>query len=154
MSGIFQTLQTTSNTLEAFSRAIETEGLNVANASSPGWAALRVSVRPSGTSGADSRDVVDISSTSDARADAVVRRATAEASYSGTSYSAISPVNQLFDITGTTGVLAALRDFSTAFSQASVNPNDGTIRAAGLNAARNVALEPPRPPRFRSASAP
>ena len=140
MSGIFHALQTTSNTLDAFSRAIETEGLNISNASSPGWAALRVAVRPVGFSGADSRDVVDITSTGSARADAVVRDATAQSSYSQTSSGQISPVNQLLDITGTTGILAALRDFSSAFGKAALSPNDSALRATGLDTARNVAL--------------
>src|SRR5258708_34036747 len=103
MSGILHALQTTSNTIEAFGKAIETEGLNVSNASSPGWAALRVSVRPAGVSGATS-DVVDITSTSDTRADAVVRGATAEAAFSQTASSQVGPVNQLLDITGATGI--------------------------------------------------
>jgi flagellar hook-associated protein 1 FlgK len=69
-----------------------------------------------------------------------VRGATAQASYSQTSSGQINPVNQLLDITGTTGVLAALRDFSAAFANAAVSPNDATLRNAGLDAARNVAL--------------
>lgn len=138
MSGLFHSLQTTANTLTAFSRAVETEGLNVSNASSPGWAALRVSIRPSGPAGASS-DVVDITSSSDDRADAVVRSATAEASFTQTSASGISQVNQLFDITGETGILAALREFSTAFQNLSVNPNDAGLRTAGVDAARSVA---------------
>jgi flagellar hook-associated protein 1 FlgK len=139
MSGLFQALQTTSNTLDAFSRSIETEGLNVSNASSPGWAALQVTIRPIGPSGAGS-DVVDISSTSDARADAVVRSATAEASFSQTASSQVSPINQVFDITGTSGILGALRNFSTAFSQLAVNPSDSGLRSASIDAANGVAL--------------
>jgi flagellar hook-associated protein 1 FlgK len=139
MSGLFQALQTTSNTLDAFSRSIETEGLNVSNASSPGWAALQVTIRPIGPSGAGS-DVVDIGSTSDARADAVVRSATAEASFSQTASSQVSPINQFFDITGTSGILGALRNFSTAFSQLAVNPGDSGLRSASIDAANGVAL--------------
>src|SRR5258708_34278454 len=101
MSGILHALQTTSNTLDAFSKAIETEGLNIANASSPGWAALRVSVRPTGISGpgtnisgaGTNNDVVDITSSSDARAEAEVRSATAEATFSPPSSAEASPLN-------------------------------------------------------------
>ena len=140
MSGIFHALHTTANTLEAYGRAIENEGLNVSNASSPGWAALKVSIRPIGISGANSSDVVDITSTGDARADAAVRGTTAEAAFSETSAGQVSPVNQLLDITGASGILAAFRDFSTAFSKASLSPNDSVLRASGLDAARSVAL--------------
>ena len=140
MSGLFHALQTTSNTLDTFSRAIEIEGQNVANASSPGWAALRVSIRPVGVAAGGSYDVVDVTSSSDARADSVVRSATSQSSYSQTASAQLSPVNRLFDITGSTGILAALRDFSTAFSQASVTPNDSVLRASALDSARNVAL--------------
>ena len=140
MSGLFHALQTTSNTLDAFSRAIEIEGQNVASASSPGWAALRVSIRPVGVGAGGSYDVVDVTSSSDARADSVVRSATSQSSYSQTAAAQLSPVNRLFDITGSTGILAALRDFSTAFSQVSVTPSDSVLRASALDSARSVAL--------------
>src|SRR5262245_8468330 len=106
MAGLFHALQTTSNTLHAYSNAIETEGLNVANAGAAGWAALRVSVRAAGPAGAGN-DSVDITSTSDARADALVRSATSESTFSQTASSQISSINSLFDITGETGILAA-----------------------------------------------
>ena len=139
MSGLFHALQTTSNTLAAFSRSIEIEGQNISNASSPGWAALRVSVRPEGVPGG-SYDVVDVTSSRDFRADAVVRSATSQSSFSQTSSAQVSPVNRLFDITGATGILAALRDFSSAFSKVSITPNDPVLRASALDSARSTAL--------------
>jgi flagellar hook-associated protein 1 FlgK len=48
-------------------------------------------------------------------------------------------VNQLFDITGNSGILAALQQFSSAFSSLSVTPNDSTLQANALTAAGNVA---------------
>ena len=51
----------------------------------------------------------------------------------------LPPVNQLFDITGATGILAAFQQFSTAFSNLSASPNDPTLGAAALTAAGNVA---------------
>ncbi len=48
-------------------------------------------------------------------------------------------MNQLFDITGTSGILAAFQQFSTAFSSLAVTPNDPTLQANALSAAGNVA---------------
>lgn len=139
MSGLFHALQTTTNTLDAFSKAIEAQGRNVANAQTAGWAALRVSIRPAGIGEGGSYDVVDINSTSDARTDAVVQSAVADASYSQTSLTHLEPVNRLFDITGESGILGAMREFSAGFSRAAVTPGDPVRRAAALDAARGVA---------------
>jgi flagellar hook-associated protein 1 FlgK len=140
MSGLFSSLHTASTALNVFSRSLGTDQANVANASTPGYAAARANILPIDISGSgSSADFISLSSSSDSRADALVRAASSQASSSQTQAQELSPVNQLFDITGSTGILAALQQFSSAFSSLSVSPNDATLGAAALNAAGNVA---------------
>jgi flagellar hook-associated protein 1 FlgK len=141
MGGLLSALHTASTALEAFSQALGVDQSNIANVSTPGYAAQRASILPvglTGSSGANG-DYVALSSTGDPRTDAIVRAATSQASDSQTQASQLSPVNQLFGITGSTGILAAFQQFSTAFSNLSVAPNDATLGAAALSAAGAVA---------------
>jgi flagellar hook-associated protein 1 len=133
-------LQTASTALQVFSRALGAEQTNVSNASTPGFAAIRAAILPIGLGGSgSSSDFVQLTSAGDARTDAAVQAASSQASSSQTAASQLAPVNQLFDITGTSGILAALRQFGAAFSSLSVTPNDQTLRSTALSAAGNVA---------------
>lgn len=141
MGGLFSTLQTASTALSAFSQALGVDQDNVANISTPGYVAQKASINAidlSGDGTSDS-DYITVTSTGNAFADASVRAATSQASASQTQAAQLSPVNQLFDITGSSGILAAFQQFSTAFSNLSVTPNDPTLGAAALTAAGNVA---------------
>ena len=80
-----------------------------------------------------------VSSSGNVFVDALVRNASSQAAESQTQAAQLSPVNQLFDITGSSGILAAFQQFSTAFSNLSVTPNDPTLGAVALAAAGNVA---------------
>src|SRR5437016_3217760 len=113
MGGLLSSLQTASAALDVFSRALGTDQANVANASTPGYAAQQTNILPIDLSGngAGVSDFVSLSSNSNAFADAAVRTASSQASASQTSARQLSPLNQLFDITGTTGILAALQQF-------------------------------------------
>jgi flagellar hook-associated protein 1 FlgK len=141
MSGLFSALQNTSTALDVFSRALGADQANVANASTPGYAAQRANIRAIDLTGGGSSgsDFISLSSTGNARTDAAVQAASSQASASQTQAGQLSPVNQLFDITGATGILAALQQFSTAFSSLSVTPNDAALGANALAAAGNVA---------------
>src|ERR1035438_7109777 len=140
MGGLFSALQNASAALDVFTRALGVDQSNIANASTPGYAAQRATILPIGTSsGGSGADFIVVSSTGDSRTDALVQSASSEASYSQTRAQQVTPLNQLFDITGSTGILAAFQQFSTAFSNLSVTPNDPTLGAAALTAAGNVA---------------
>jgi flagellar hook-associated protein 1 len=149
MGTLFSALQTSSNALDAFSRALGAEQTNIANSSSPGYAAQRVSVASIGPNGLNGTvgDFITLTSTGDARSDALVQSSSSDAAYSQTQTQQLTPINQAFDITGSTGILAAFQQFSTAFSNLSVSPNDRTLGATALTAAGNVASA------FRSAAA-
>ena len=141
MGGLTSSLQTASTALAAFSQALGVDQTNIANASTPGYAAQQASINPIGSfgPGGANADLVTITSSGSAFADATVQAASSQASHSQTQAQQLSQVNQLFDITGTSGILAAFQQFSTAFSNLSINPNDPTLGAAALNAAGNVA---------------
>lgn len=141
MGGLFSSLQTASTALGVLTQALGVDQSNVANASTPGYAAQRANILPISTTGTEnsSSDFVTVTSSGNAFTDAVVRAASSQASDSSAQAAQLSPVNQLFDITGSTGILAAFQQFSTAFSNLSVTPDDPTAGAAALTAAGNVA---------------
>ena len=141
MGSLFSSLQTASTALDVFSRALGTDQTNVANASTPGYAAQQSTILPidlSGDGGSVS-DFISLSSNANSFADATVQAASSQSSASQTSAQQLTSVNQLFDITGTTGILSALQQFSSAFSSLSVTPGDSTLQANALTAAGNVA---------------
>ena len=139
MSGLFSSLQSASSALNLFSQALAADQRNVANASTAGFASQRINIQASATAASGGADVVEISSTGSSFADATVQAAGSRAAESQTQARRLSPVNQLFDITGSAGILAALQKFSTAFASLSVSPNDPALGALALRAAGNVA---------------
>jgi len=144
MSGLFAALQTASSALGVVSQALGVEESNIANASTPGYASQRANIVPIDAFGnydttGDGGDVVTVTSSGNAFADAAVQAATSQAGASQTQVSQLTPVDQLFDITGSTGILAAFQQFSQAFAGLAVTPNDPTAGAAALSAAGAVA---------------
>jgi flagellar hook-associated protein 1 FlgK len=140
MSSLFSALNTASAALDVFSRALGTSQNNVANASTAGYAAQQANILPIDLSGDGAgTDYLSVTSSAGPLTDAAVQAASSQASSSQTQAQQLSPINQLFDITGTSGILAALQQFSTAFSSLAVTPNDPTLQAGALTAAGNVA---------------
>src|SRR5271168_2096931 len=140
MAGLFSSLNTASTALAVFSRALGVSQSNVANASTPGYASQQANILPIDLSGDGAgTDYLSVTSNASSLADASVQAASSQASYSQTQTQQLSPVNQLFDITGSSGILAAFQQFSTAFSNLAVTPNDPTLQATALSAAGSVA---------------
>jgi flagellar hook-associated protein 1 FlgK len=141
MGGLFSSLQIASTALDAISQALGVDQSNIANASTPGYAAQSANILPIGPSatGGDGNDFIEVSSTGNAFTDAAVRAASTAASASSTQVAQLGPIDQLFDITGGSGILAAFQQFSTAFSNLAVTPNDPAAGAEALTAAGNVA---------------
>jgi flagellar hook-associated protein 1 FlgK len=139
VSTLFSALHTASAALQVFTQTLGVDQQNVANISTPGYAAQRATINPIDLSGAGGgQDSVTITSSSNLFADASVQAASSSSTYSQTSAQKLSPVNQLFDITGASGILAAFQKFSTAFANVSVNPNDSSLRQAAISAAGTV----------------
>lgn len=143
MSGLLSALQTASSALDVFSQALGVDESNIANASTPGYAAQQANITPIDPLGdpnaGNEADTVTVTSTGNAFADAMVQTASSQASASQTSVAQLTPINQLFDITGSTGILAAFQQFSQAFATLATTPNNATDQAAALTAAGNVA---------------
>jgi flagellar hook-associated protein 1 FlgK len=141
MSGLLSALQISSTALQAFTQALGIDQANIANASTPGYAAQKATILPIGSNapGSNNGDLISLNSTGNSLTDAQVQAGSSEASFSQTQTQQLAPINQLFDITGSSGILAAFQQFSTAFSNLSVTPNDPTLGAAALSAAGNVA---------------
>jgi flagellar hook-associated protein 1 len=146
---LFSSIQTASTALKAFSSALGADQANVSNSATSGYAAIRANILPIGSpaSGVPVTDSVELSSTGSLQADAIVQSASSQSSNSATTNSLLEPVNQLFDITGSSGILAALNQFSTAFSNLAVNTSDPVELSNALNAANGVAAS------FRQVSA-
>ena len=140
MSGLLTSLQGVSSALSAFTQALNADQLNVSNASTPGYAAVRAVINPMGFSGSGSgSDSVVLQSTGNAQVDAIVQAASSQAANSQAQVAQLGAVNQQFSITGSTGILAAFQLFSTAFANLSVTPDDASAGAAALSAAQGVA---------------
>ncbi len=140
MGGLFSALGTSSIALEAFTQALGVSQQNIANASTPGYAAQRAAIQPIGDSGISAgADLVELSSTGSAHADALVQSANSRASASQNAVTQLTSLNQVFDITGSTGILAALQNFGAAFASLGVSPNDSALRSNAVNAAAGVA---------------
>lgn len=141
MSGLLSSLEGVSNALNAFSRALGAEQLNVSNSSTPGYAAQRAVIHPIGFGFAAGSgfDHVELQSSGSEQADALVRASASQASESEVQAQQLSVINQQFDITGSTGILGAFRQFSTAFANWSVTPGDASVAATALAAAGSVA---------------
>lgn len=141
MNGLFSALDTAAGALGAYSQALGVDESNIANASTPGYAAQRANIVPLNTpgSGSATADTVTVTSSGDAFADALVRAASSQASASQTNVEQLTPINEQFDITGQTGILAAFQQFSKAFASLAVTPNDATAGSVALNAAGQVA---------------
>jgi len=133
-------IQTAGSALQSYSLALSADQTNVANAATPGYAALRAVIQPVGNGGQGGADRVVLTSEGDSRTDSLVRDALSASGASQTGVNELSQINQLFDITGASGILQAFQKFSTAFANASVNPNDSTLRSIALSSAGSVAV--------------
>lgn len=147
MSGLFSSLRTAAGALEVFSQALGVDQRNVANVATAGYATQRANIRTLGDPAAGAGDAVEITSSASHFADATVQAAYSQASQSQAQAQRLSPVNGVFDITGSTGVLAALQKFSSAFASLAASPNDTALGTIALSAAAEAAAA------FRSAAA-
>jgi flagellar hook-associated protein 1 FlgK len=143
MSSLFSILGSTANTLQTFTKALGVSEENVANVSTPGYAEQVQSFTAlpfdpsSGVIGGVAAG--EIQSTRDIFAEQNVQ---AQNSQLGTAEQQVSSLTNLqsnFDISGTTGIPAALSALSAAFSSWSVSPNDATARQDVIQNVQDVA---------------
>jgi flagellar hook-associated protein 1 len=140
---LFSALGSTASTLAAFEQALTVTQNNVSNASTPGYArqtqtfeALPFEI---GTGQMGGVTAGAIESARDEFAEQNVRSTNAQLGQYGQQVEILTNLQSQFDISGNTGIPAALNSLFGAFSTWSVSPNDGTARQNVLSTAQSVA---------------
>ena len=143
MSSLFAILGSTAQTLQTFTKALGVSTENIANVSTPGYARQIQSFTAlpfdPGTGLIGGVTTSEIQSARNLFAEANVQAQTSQLGTADQQVSSLTNLQSDFDISGTTGIPAALSALSTAFSNWSVSPNDQTARSNVIQAAQNVA---------------
>ncbi len=140
MSSIGAALNNSANALNVLQQALTVIQNNVTNASTPGYASQRLNITAqpfdlaSGAAGGIAAQ--GLISSRDSYADTEVQRQLSALGAFIAQAQGTSSLQSLFDVTGSTGVTAALNNLYTAFSAWSASPTDsnaeqGVISAAG-----------------------
>ncbi|MFL6414944.1 MAG: flagellar hook-associated protein FlgK [Bryobacteraceae bacterium] len=135
MSSLFATLQNAASTLNVFDKAIGVVQNNVSNSSTPGYAVQQVNLVDTLLGGVASGPIGN--SRSDAAEQSVWNRnaplgaAMAEASN-------LASIQSQFDVTGQSGIPAALSALYSSFSSFSTSPSDTPARNGVISAAQQV----------------
>lgn len=143
MSSILSTLLLSSGALRAFDQALAVTQNNVANASTPGYAAqtqdltaLQFDPETGATGGVIAGDVV---SARNQYAEQAVQQQTTLLGEVNQNVNSLTAVQTNFDITGNSGLTYALNNLFQAFSAWGQTPNDANARQNVINQAGSVA---------------
>jgi flagellar hook-associated protein 1 FlgK len=143
MSNLLASLSVSSSALNAFDEALETTQNNVANAQTPGYAAQTqtldsVSFAPDlgEVGGVRAGPVV---SARDEFAEQNVHNQNVLLGSATQSVNSLTSLQNLFDISGSTGIPSALNSLFQSFSNWAESPNDSNSRQNVLNNAASVA---------------
>jgi flagellar hook-associated protein 1 len=151
MGGLFGALDSSLSAMEALQNALDVAQNNVSNASTPGYAAERATFTaspfdPSG--GLDGGVNAGPTQSTDSHfADAAVQSENSALGNYTAQSTALESIQQLFDVTGQTGVLGALNNLFTSFSAWATTPDSSSEQQAVLSSAQELAEQ------FQSASA-
>jgi flagellar hook-associated protein 1 len=142
MSSLFAALGTATNALDVLEKAIGVVQNNVANANTPGYVTqtptfIARPFDPAGNvwGGVESGAVQSARNTYAEQAVWSANQRVGSAAQQATSLDALQNV---FDVSGTSGIPGALSQLSAAFSSWSANPTDTTAREQVLTAAQNL----------------
>jgi flagellar hook-associated protein 1 FlgK len=140
---LLASLLNTANALQVYENALTVTQNNVTNANTPGYAKQRASLEalpldlsvglPGG---------VTLGQTQNSRngfAEQAVRDQQTALGYYQQKTSDLTPVENYFSLSSTSGIAPAISNLFQSFSQLSVNPNDTVSRQAVLNQATTVA---------------
>ncbi|MFL6451194.1 MAG: flagellar hook-associated protein FlgK [Bryobacteraceae bacterium] len=135
MSSLFSTLSSAANSLGVFDKAIGVVQNNVTNSSTPGYAAQKVNLVDTVLGGVAVGPIGDSRSYAAEQSvwnqNAPLGAATAQASN-------LASIQSEFDVTGQSGIPAALSKLYSAFSSFSATPSDTTVRNTVITAAQQV----------------
>ena len=143
MSNLFAALSAAGSALSVFQQAMSVSSNNVTNASVAGYAAQRVNFqsRDFDLSGGQMGGITagSVESTRSGYAELSVQYEAAAGGYASARSSALNSIDNVFDVTGTAGIPAALSSLYQDFSSWATTPGGNVQRAAVLNSASKVA---------------
>ncbi len=142
MASLFTALSTTANSMDVLEQAIGVVQNNVTNATTPGYVTqtLQLASRPFDPSG-NLWGGVEATGTQSARnvyAEQSVWSANQQSSYSSQLSASLNQLQQIFDVTGSSGIPGSLSTLYSAFSAWSTSPGDATAQQAVITAAQGV----------------
>jgi flagellar hook-associated protein 1 len=140
MANLLSSLLSSSNALNAYEQVLAVTQNNVANASTPGYAkqtlpleAMSFDLVSGSMGGVRAGQVL---SARDQYAEQAVRRQTASEGYSQQS---VGSLQSLFDVSGSSGISAALNQMFQSFSPWGQSPSDTNARQSVIDSAGDVA---------------
>ncbi len=140
---LLASLRSSGNALAAFQDALGTVQNNISNSSTPGYAKQRVNLeaQPFDVAGGLAGGVAarGLDNSRNEFADEEVRRQVNTLGRFEAQSEAASGIEKLFDVSGTTGLPAALNQLFSSFSAWSVNPRSTSARQAVLDSAGQFA---------------
>lgn len=142
MSNILAGLVETANALSAFDQVLQVTQNNVANANTPGYAAQSVQLvaqpfDPPGLQGGVAAGTIQ--SSRDEYAEQTLRQQTTGLGQQQQLVSSLTSLQSVFDISGTTGIPAALNNFYQSVSAWAQSPTDETTQQQVIDQATSVA---------------
>lgn len=143
MSSILSTLLMSADAMGAYDRVLQVTQNNVANASTPGYAkqSQTLQAMPFDPSAGASGGVRagEIQSSRSEYAEQAVRQQALLLGQADQNVNSLTALQSNFDVTGASGLPAALNNLFQAFSAWGQTPNDSTARQAVLDSAQSVA---------------
>ena len=143
MASLFSALSISANSLQVLQNSLAVSENNIANASTPGYVeqtqtveAMPLDLGQGSVGGVASGPIV---SARDVYSEQAVQSAQTALGTWNQQVSTLQPLQNSFDLTGTSGIPGALNQLFQSFSTWSANPTDGTAQQGVLNAAQSVA---------------
>jgi flagellar hook-associated protein 1 FlgK len=141
---LFASLQNTSNTFDVLSKAVEVTQNNIANASSPGYVKQRLPIYSRAFTPGSLMGGVAAGKLQSTRQDYAERSVREQVQILGgltQKKALLSDLEQVFDISGKTGIGAGLGQLFASFSAWGQTPNDSSARRNVITSAERLAAE-------------
>lgn len=139
MAGLLSGLQTAGHALDVLEQAMSVIQNNVANASTPGYAAQNLNISSVPFQDGGGIQAGTVTSSRNQYAEQSVQHQNSLLGTATQQAASLSSLQNTFDVTGKTGIPAALSKLYSAFSAWSASPADATTQQQVLIAARGVA---------------
>jgi len=143
MGSLFSALNSASQSLQAFARAIDVTQNNVTNANSPGYAdqvPQLISQSYQSNTGVSTGGVKEVTqNTRDAYADTAVQQQLSLQGMYQQLQTTLAPLQNVFDVSSSSAIPSALNQLFQSFSAWSSNPGNSTFQLAVIDAAQQTA---------------